>query len=392
VVAPPAPRLLTRQFALLAVAAMLFFASIGATLPVLPRYVRDVLGGSDALVGFVVSAFSISAVLARPALGHIGDRHGRRWLLVGGGLCSAVAMLGHVVVESVVPLVALRLLVGVGQGAVMVGATTMAVDLAPLPRRGEAASYVLVSFQVGIGGGPIIGELVFDARSFDAVWLLCAAGSAACAAAAYWLPGHVPHPAGEPVAVAPRRLVHAAGLVPGLVLGLGVLGYNAFLIFVPLFGEEVGLARVAPIFLLSSSTVVAVRLGGARIPDRLGPVRGGTLALTLLAVGLTAMGLWQVPLGLYLTTVVVSSGSALLFPSLVTAAVAGVPESERSSALATFTMFLDISAVTAGVAFGAVATVAGYGTAFVTAGCVSLVALLVLRAFLTVGQPARAER
>ena len=86
-------RLLTPAFGRLAITSMVFFLAMGMTFPVLPRFVRDDLGGGDAAVGLVVGATAVGAIVARPFIGRLGDRRGRRILMTGGALVAAVAQL-----------------------------------------------------------------------------------------------------------------------------------------------------------------------------------------------------------------------------------------------------------------------------------------------------------
>ena len=50
--------------------------AVGATLPVLPRYVKGPLGGGDVAVGIVIGAFAITGLACRPLAGHLADRRG----------------------------------------------------------------------------------------------------------------------------------------------------------------------------------------------------------------------------------------------------------------------------------------------------------------------------
>jgi len=372
----PAGRLFDLTFARLAVSAFTFFAAMGATFPVVPRYVRDELGHGDAAVGVVLGSMAVGAILGRPAIGKLGDERGRRLLLMLGGGISALAMLGHLVFTSLGALIALRVLLGVGQGAVMVGATTLAVDLAPSERSGEATSYIFVALHLGSAGGSLAGEALWSARSFNAVWWAAACAMSAAGLMALALPAHKPDPAN-----AADRLgfFHPKALIPGLILGIGAAGFIGFNAFVPLFADEIGIDRVAPYFAAASLTIVAIRGFGARLPDRLGPRRGGSVALALSAVGLTAIGFSQGALWLGVGTIVLSCGAALLLPSLVTAAVDGVPLAQRSRALATYTLFLELSSAFGAVMFGAVAALSSYGAAFVASAGLALVALTIVQ-------------
>jgi MFS family permease len=81
---PARPTLFTPDFLTVAVAELAYFTAVGVLLPALPRYVEGPLGGGNIAVGLVVGAFSLSAFFLRPWAGGVGDRRGRRILMVVG--------------------------------------------------------------------------------------------------------------------------------------------------------------------------------------------------------------------------------------------------------------------------------------------------------------------
>src|SRR5438552_15787596 len=91
---------LTRAFIRITSAALCYFIAIGAITPVLPRFIHDQLGGNGVAVGIGVGSFAVSAALLRPIIGKIGDRRGRRVLLVGGTAVAAVSILGYTLATS----------------------------------------------------------------------------------------------------------------------------------------------------------------------------------------------------------------------------------------------------------------------------------------------------
>src|SRR5919106_4866170 len=133
-------RLITPAFGLITLATFAYFVSVGVLIPTLPRYVEGPLGGGHVAVGIIIGAFSVTAVLMRPFSGRLGDRRGRRILMVSGATFIALATLGYVPARSLAPLLVLRALTGVGEALFYVGAASAVNDLAPPGRRGEAMS------------------------------------------------------------------------------------------------------------------------------------------------------------------------------------------------------------------------------------------------------------
>jgi MFS family permease len=369
--------LLTRPFRLVVLTTLVSFLAFGATLPVLPRYVVDELGRGEVAVGVVFGVHAFAAVLIRPAIGRIGDTVGRRVLIGGGGAITALALFGHLAVDSFGLLLVLRALAGAGQAAVVVGTATRALDLTPADRYGEVSSYIMVAVQLGFGLGPLAGELLLARGSFDAVWLVSGVGCLLVAGAAALMPAEPPRGG-----VVVRRLLHPAAIVPGVVFGIGSLGFIGFLAFVPLYADSLGLKVVAPLFLLCSGTIAAVRLVGARLPDRFGAVTTASAALVLVIVGLLAMGVWSTPSGLYVSALLLATGTAIFAPSMALAAVQGVAPGERAQVIATFTLFLDLASAIGPAMLGVTAARGGFGVTFGAAGAAGVIALVLLRRWL----------
>ena len=370
----PSNRLLTRPFVLAVLAELGVCLTIGMLLGTLPLYAEGPLEAGAVGVGLAVAALSPTAVLFQPIAGRIGDRRGRRILVVAGALIVAGSVAAYTLAHSLELLVALRLVSGVGEALIFVGAATIVTDLAPEGRRGEAISIYSLGLWVGLAAGPFIGELVLGDDRYDAVWLTAAACAFAAALFGLALPETRPLDAG------PRseRLLHPAALRPGLVLVASVFGFAGFGAFVALYARELGLDGAGTAFLLFSLVVVAIRIFGRTIPDRLGPRRASGTALALLALGLTTIGLWNEPAGLYVGTVVFATGQALAFPALLTLAVAGTPVSERSSVVGTFTACADVGFAVGALALGGVAAFAGYESVFLAGALASIAGAILL--------------
>jgi MFS family permease len=87
------------------------------------------------------------------------------------------------------------------------------------------------------------------------------------------------------------------------------------------------------------------------------------------------MGLWASPIGLYAATAVYAAGVSILYPALFPAVVDAAPESERSQAIGTFTMFFDLSQGLGAPLLGIIVSLTTERGAFIGAAALSAAAL-----------------
>lgn len=370
------PTLLTPAFLTVAAAELAYFTADGVLLPAVPRYVAGPLGGGDAAVGLVVGVWTLAAFFLRPVAGRLGDRRGRRAVMVLGASLFTASVGGYLAAPSIPVLVGARLLSGAGEALFFVAAFAATVDLAPAARRGEAISFASLSLYLGIGVGPFLGEAAIDLAGFPGAWVLAAALGAAAAGLSARLPALVPEGAGE----GRHRLVDRRGLLPGLALLSMVWGMAGFLAFVPLYALDLGMAGAGPVLGLFSAIVVGIRSVGARIPDRVGAGRTTWVSLVAGAAGLSVAGLWREPAGLVLGAMVLAVGVALFTPALMSLAMEGVSPDARGAVMGTTTAFLDVAFGLGPATLGLVAAAAGRPGTFLAGAGVALVGLAIVRA------------
>lgn len=380
-------KLLSREFLTVAAATMLYFFGMGASNPLLPEYVVDELGGSESTAGLVVGVFAIAALVTRAGWGRLGGRRGARLLVIVGCIVSGIGMAVLALTSSIEGAVVARLVLGASQAAVMTGSTVLAIELAPESRRGEASSYILVAFHLGLGLGPVLGEVVHDATSYDTVWWLLGVLSVAGAGVALLLP----HRPGEVTDEKPPW-IHPKGIAPGLVAAFGIAAYVSFSSFLPLYGETIGMEKVAPVFMASSISIAFARVVFGRLPDALGPIKAGSIALGLVIVGTLIAAFWASIPGLFVAAVVLAGGMALQTPSMMPVAVDGVSPVQRASAMATFTMFMDLSVALSSPVFGRMVEVSSYRTGFLVMAGVTGLGLVVMFTVLAPSQRGPASR
>jgi predicted MFS family arabinose efflux permease len=374
----PAPdRLFTRAFMAVFAAALVFFVSGGIVIPIAPRFATGPIGADAIGFGVAMGIFSLASLAVRPLVGWSSDRFGRRPLLVGGSLLTVVALLLHLPATGLPLFIAARALLGVGEACFLVAGLAAGGDLAPPRRTGEALSLLSLSIYGGVAVGPVIGETLLGAGGYPAVWV--GAGLLALVAAGLaWLAPET-RPTSDDTGKAPRgRLFHPGGVFPGFLMLCGTFGMAGFLTFVPLYAVELGLDGAGAALAVFGVVVIVLRAFGAKLPDRLGPVRLGATALTCTAVGLTLIGVLPGQAGLLVGTAVFAAGVALTLPAVMTLAMSRASADERGSVVGTTSVFLDLSFGLAPVVLAPLAASAGYAATFLAAGVLAAVGAIVL--------------
>ncbi|HYN70304.1 MAG TPA: MFS transporter, partial [Candidatus Eisenbacteria bacterium] len=366
------PRLFTPSFATLSAAVLAFFISNGMFLPVIPRYTAGPLGGSDVAVGIVLGSFSITSLLTRPIAGRLADRRGRRVVLLAGAIVAVAASFGHLVAADLATLIAMRLLLGVGEALFFVAGMAAATDLAPEERRGEAISLFSLSLYLGVAIGPVLGELLLRPLGYSAVWLV--AGGIAVLAAVISVFAPETLPAGSRATAATgARLVDSRGIEPGLIVLCGVFGMGGYFAFMPLLGDRLGLDGVGGYMAAFALVVVVLRIVGARLPDRLGAARLSGAAMVVTAIGLAIAGFFPTAIGLAVATVIFASGVAFTFPAIMALSVIGVTPGQRGAVMGTASLFVDVAFGLSPAVLGLLATVTGYPATFLVSGVIAAI-------------------
>jgi MFS family permease len=165
---------------------------------------------------------------------------------------------------------------------------------------------------------------------------------------------------------------------PGFLMLCGTFGMAGFLTFVSLHAEALGLGGAGAALAVFGIVVIALRLFGARLPDRLGPVRLGGTALACTAIGLLLIGVLPGQAGLLVGTAIFAAGVALTLPAVMSLAMSRASADERGSVVGTASLFLDLSFGLAPVLLAPLAAVAGYPATFVAASGVAAVGAVVL--------------
>ena len=343
--------------------------AVGATLPVLPHYVKDELGGSDLEVGIVSGAFAVTGIVCRPIAGLYADRIGRRPTVIAGALLATVAGAMLFVPAGIAGLLVSRFFLGAGEGTVFTAGSAWNIDMAPEDRRGRMIGLYGLAIWTGLTLGPPIGVLLQDAGGFNLVWAFACGAPLLGALIASRLPETYARREGEDRG----PFISREALGPGGTFALSVVGFAAVSAFIVLSLDDRGIGHGAEVFSVFAGTVVATRLLAGGLPDRIGAARSAVGAAAIEAIGLVLLGAAESLTVVIVGAIGMGAAFSLLFPSLSLVAVNRVGPSRRGAAMGTFTASFDLGMLVGSPAVGAAAAIGGYSAAFYLAAAAAIV-------------------
>jgi len=337
--------------------------ALGATLPVLPRFITEELNGSDLEVGIVTGAFAFTGFFVRPLAGNAADRVGRRKTVIAGSSLAVVAGALLFLPASIAWLIVSRLFLGAGEGTVFTAGSAWNVDMAPPECRGRMIGLYGLAIWTGLTLGPPVGEVLLHLGGYNLVWAFATAAPVMAALIASRLPESVDPGAAE--SRGPLISREAAG--PGGTFSLGVVGFAAVSAFIVLSLDDRDIHHGPLVFSVFAGTVVATRIVGGHLPDQIGAGRCAVGAALIEAAGLFLLGAAQsLPVAI-LGAMGMGAAFSILFPALSLIAVNRVAPERRGAAMGTFTASFDLGMLVGSPAVGAAAAIGGYSAAFYVA-------------------------
>ena len=353
-------------FAALFAVAMLVLLSIGATLPVLPQYVKGPIGSTDLAVGIVTGAYAVTGLACRPLAGTIADLRGRKPVVVAGAAVTVIASLLYFAPLGVAGLIGARLILGAGEGVVYTASSAWVVDISDPARRGRIIGLYGLAIWSGLSFGPLIGDFLHRTAGYGSVWAFAAAAPLLAALIATRIP-EPPRPQPDPDATPRTRLFAPEAVGPGLAMTMATLGYAALAGFIVLHLDARGIDHGATIFTAFALTVVAARILLGWMPDRFGGVRCAIGAGVMEAIGLALIALAGSIETALAGAIAVGAAFSLMFPSLVLLVMERVVPQRRGVAMGTFTACFDIGVGIGAPIAGVAAALGGYGASFAVA-------------------------
>lgn len=361
-------RLWTKSFLMLTLCNLLLFVGLQMTLSTLPAYAKQSLQATSFQISLVTGLFALSAIAARLFSAKAMEKGGRNLLLYLGLALSLAAVGGYYWAGSMLTLLLLRMLFGIGFGMASTAFPTMASDVIPIRRMGEGMGYFGLSTSLAMSAGPLIGLSLLQGPGFGSLLLCTLAVIALIVPLTYRLTSKLPARHVEPAAVVEDGLSGTGHLrklaLPCLLNFLLSVSYGGLLGFLALYGLEAGLTHVAYFFLFNAVAVVFIRPISGRVYDRFGPAALLIPGSLFIIAGLFLLSYASSTAALFPAALCYGIGFGSMQPSLQTWMIQAVPPRQRGLANGMYLNSLDLGVAAGSMLLGSIALFTSYAAMY----------------------------
>ncbi len=371
------PKLWTRELVLIILVNLCVFTNHIMSLSTFPFYIQS-LGGTEAVAGICVAAFSFVAVIIRPFVGWWLDNGVRRAALVAGLVLMGLAPLGYVFVPVLSVAIAIRMVHGVGLSFSNSTTATVASDVICRPRFAEGMGYFGMATALASAIAPALGLSLMEGFGFNVLYAV----AAVIAGLGLVLFAFVRAPK---VDVSKKKLdlrtiINRDSLPATVTMLIFMFTFGALENFVAIFASEASLPSGSIYFLVMSAMLLLVRITLGKLVDQRGEAFFVYSCNAAMLVAFLLLAFVPNAVTYILSAVLAGYAFGGLEPSLRSMAVHTSTEETRGSANSTFLCGYDIGYGLGGGIAGSLITGLGYSAmwSIVSLACVLSVIVYVV--------------
>jgi MFS family permease len=370
----PAEKLFTPRFYVLWSYNFIVFLSAFQLLPTAPFHILS-LGGSSTEAGLFLGFLTYSSAISAPITGALGDRWGKRNML----LAAALALTGFSILYAIAPsyqlILGLVLIHGVFWSCLLSSSAAYMTDIIPAARRAEGLGYSGFASILGVAIAPWVGLYVFDHGGWTMLCLEAAALNLIMAVIAWRLPKDATH-----AAAATRRL-HLGDLIEWRVLVLGgtlflySFSYGGITSFVAVYAEQLNVTPRAMYFTVLSLAILSTRPFIGRYADRVGHTRIIVPCLVMVVLGISILPIADSRAMFALSALMFGIGFGSVYPVMVAHLMHHMPEHRRGATFGALIGAFDTGIGTGSIAIGWMSGRFGFSRAFEVAAVLAALSI-----------------
>lgn len=343
------------------------FFSLYLLTPLLPLYLSETWGASKDTIGWVLSGYTLVALVMRLFSGYLVDSYPRKTVLL---VCLFVYFLffrGYLMAGGLLWFALVRTLHGAPFGASTVANSTMAIDVLPSSRRSEGIGYYGLSNNLASALAPTIGMTIYQlTHNFDLLFWL----SFIIAGLGFVLTFSIK--VKERAAVLNRRPLSLDRffLLKGWFLALNILFFGfcwgVLSNYLAIYGKEhLGITSgTGAYFMVLSAGLIMSRLQGVKSLREGHLIRNAFEGVVLSTIGYTLFIAYPSMVGYYGSALLIGLGNGHLWPAFQNMIIGIARKDERGTANSTILTSWDLGMGMGILLGGIVAEHFGYDTAF----------------------------
>ena len=165
-------RLFTRSYIFILAANFLMFFGFWLLIPILPFYLTESFNCPQAVLGAILSCYTVSCLAVRPFSGFLMDRFPRKPIYIFSYFLCTAMLTSYVFAATLTWFIILRAIHGVAFSGVTVGGNTLCVDIMPSSRRGEGLGYYGLMNNTAMALGPMTGLFMHGHFAYNEIFLI----------------------------------------------------------------------------------------------------------------------------------------------------------------------------------------------------------------------------
>lgn len=376
-------RLWTPGFRAVTAGNFLLFFAFYLLLPVLPMYLSEAFAASRSTAGFILSSYTITALMIRPFAGYMVDTFPRKRLLL---ICYFVFLLffgGYLLAGTLLLFAIIRAGHGIAFGLLTVSNSTVAIDVMPSSRRGEGIGYYGVSNNLAMSVGPTLSLYIHDVyANFDYIFLLSMVSATIgllCVSTIKMPYRRDPVPEKPPISL--DRFLLLKGMPEALTLIFYSFSYGVLSTYLAVYGkEELGIESGAGFFfILLAVGLILSRLASGRWLNRGFVTRNIILGMLLSLVGYLIFVGVRNEWGYYGAAVILGLGYGCICPAYQTMFINLAPHNQQGTANSTYLTAWDLGVGLGVLVGGQIAELTDYATAYAVSWVLCVIGYLLFK-------------
>ena len=334
------------------------------------------MGSTATVAGLVSGIYIFGGLCSRIYSGNALERIGWKKTALIFLCIHFLSCLLYLIVSDVNLLLCVRFIHGIGFGASANAIVTMASEILPKNRFGEAFGYFMLGTTLAVGLGPFIGGIIYD--NVGAVGCFLAAGffSAIALISVFLINVNEPERETAQNKYSGLQKVFEFGAIPvSFFTALTSLGYVSILSFYRLYAIEVNLTGAFSwFFIIYSICLIVSRPVAGRIQDRGGDLIICVVGIVAQSIGLFLIACYPSNITVILCAICAALGFGTLNSACTTIVTRNVSSHRRSYAVSTFFIFCDATMGFGPALLGSFAQT-GYAPVYFISSIITILAL-----------------